>query len=318
LIHFYKRDFQIKLKKFTLSMPAPIAVPPVPVHELSQLAQAIGRIRPSFSVQEIQEEMLTRRTRNSSRMLGSRVAWLANEMRSTLADKMMDRARRGRRQHRVASVPDQWVVEQVRQDERERGGPPAPRNSLDLSGSNEYEIIEVNDDESDADGGNIENLDGHGHEFENNPSFALNMNDYVGIQGVPPLIPSVTINALEGEEPEQEANRSSPGLTIDLTESPARRARPESIPAIPPMLPPPRKERRIATPISPESSPKCPVCLETFRSVHGRGHGLVSTLCGHVFCGRCLPACVRTSGHCPTCRKRIGYDDFPPSLLVLS
>jgi len=290
-------------------MPAPIPVPPVRVHELSQLAQVIGRFRPSISVQETEEEMFTRRTRNGSSMLGSRQAWLAGRMTSTMADEM-ERARRGRRQHRVASVPDQRVVEQVRQEERERGGPSAPRNSLDLSASNEYEPIEVNDDENDADVNDgdvvtIEDLDGY--LYENDLSFGPNINEYVDIQGVPPLIPSVTRNALDGYE--QEAI-SSPDITIDLTESPVRRASP----ARPPIHPPPRQQR-IATPSSPESSPKCPVCLETFRSVHSRGHRLVSTVCGHVFCGRCLPACVRTSGHCPTCRKRIGYEDFHPLFL---
>merc|ERR1719470_208043 len=134
-------------------------------------------------------------------MLGSRVAWLlAGQMSSTMADEMVDRARRGRRQHRVASVPDQRVVEQDRQEERERGGPSAPRNSLDLSSSIEYETIDVNDDENDADGVTTEDLVGYVH--ENNPSFGPNINEYVDIQVVPPLIPSVTINALEGVEPE--------------------------------------------------------------------------------------------------------------------
>jgi len=275
------------------------AVPPVPVHELAYL---IGRMRPSISAQEVEEERFTRRTRNSARMLGgNRVA--SQRMRITPSNVVVATRARGR-QHRVASVPDQRVVEQVRQEERERGGPSAPRNSLDLSAIDVNETIDVND-ESDADGGNTEDLDSQ--EQENNPSLVLD--EYVDIQGVPPLIPSLTINAFEGDEPE-EANRLD--MTIDLTESPVRRARPDSIPT--PILPPPRQQR-IATPSSPEPSPKCPVCLESFRSVHRRGHRLVSTLCGHVFCGRCLPACVRTSGHCPTCRKRIGYEDFHPLFL---
>jgi len=237
------------------------AVPPVPVHELAHL---IGRMRPSISAQEDEEERFTRRTRNSARMLGgNRVASqsqrrLITPSNEVSSDEMVDRARG--RQLRVASVPDQRVVEQIRQEERERGGPSAPRNSLDLSAVAVNETIDVND-ESD-DGGNIE---------------------------------------------EPEAN--SLDMTIDLTESPVRRARPASIPT--PVLPPPRSQQHIAAPSSPVSaSPKCPVCFESFRAVHRRGNRLVSTLCGHVFCGRCLPACVRTSGHCPTCRKRIGYDDF--------
>jgi len=283
------------------------AVPPVPVHELAQL---IGRMRrPSISAEEVEEERFTRRTRSSARMLGGnsvasqrRIITPSNEVS---ADEMVDRVRG--RQLRVASVPDQRVVEQVRQEERERGGPSAPRNSVDLSAMDVNETIDVND-ESD-DGENIEEdpvaVD------ENTPSLIPNLNEYMDIQGVPPLIPSPAINALEGDG--REAN--SLDMTIDLTESPVRRARPDPIPA--PMLPPPRSsQQRIAAPSSPVSaSPKCPVCLESFRAVHRRGNRLVSTLCGHVFCGRCLPACVRTSGHCPTCRKRIGYDDFHPLFL---
>jgi len=272
------------------------AVPPVPVHELAYL---IGRMRPSISAQEVEEERFTRRTRNSARMLGgNRVA--SQRMRITPSNVVVATRARGR-QHRVASVPDQRVVEQVRQEERERGGPSAPRNSLDLSAIDVNETIDVND-ESDADGGNIEDLDGD--DDENNPIF-------VDIQGVPPLIPNLTIED-PGEGVEPQAN--SLEMTIDLTESPVRSARPDSIPT--PMLPPPSSQHRIAAPSSPVSaSPKCPVCLESFRAVHSRGNRLVSTLCGHVFCGRCLPACVRTSGHCPTCRKRIGYDDFHPLFL---
>merc|ERR1719369_112285 len=103
-------------------------------------------------------------------------AQLANQRRSSMprneisADEMVVRARR--RQHRVASVPDQRVVEQVRQEERERGGPSAPRNSLDLSAIGVDEIIDVND-ESDADGDNIDDdlilRDLDGHEHENSP-----------------------------------------------------------------------------------------------------------------------------------------------------
>jgi len=289
------------------------AVPPVPVHELAQL---MGRMRrPSINAQEeVEEERFTRRTRNSARMLGgNRVASQRRRIRPSnevSADEMVNRARG--RQHRVASVPDQRVVEQVRQEERERGGPSAPRNSLDLSAMDVNETIDVND-ESD-DGENIEEdllaVELDGQDDENTTSLIPNVNEYMDIQGVPPRIPSSTINALESDE--SEAN--SLDVTIDLTESPVRIARPVSIPT--PMLPPPpRSQQRIATPSSPVSSPKCPVCLESFRAVHRRGNRLVSTLCGHVFCGRCLPACVRTSGHCPTCRKRIGYDDFHPLFL---
>jgi len=303
-------------------------VPPVPVHELFQLSQGIERMRASINVQEIEEEdEFTTRVRNSSRMLNNMLAQLASQRRNSTprneisADEMVDVNRARGRQHRVASVPDQRVVEQVRQEERERGGPSAPRNSLDLSAISVNEIIDVND-ESDADGGNIDEdsilRDLDGHEQENNPSIIHNINEYVNFQMVPPLTPMnnaplIPMNALEGEE--SEANTLD--MTIDLTESPVRSVRPMSISTrLPVLLTPPRSQNVVSS-SSPVSSPmpKCPVCLESFRSVHSRGHRLVSTLCGHVFCGRCLPACVRTSGHCPTCRKRIGYEDFHPLFL---
>jgi len=290
-------------------------VPPVPVPELLQLVDSrISRMRPSIIAQDIEEEQFTRRTRNSIRMPGNRVVRLGSQRRSRTprmeisTDEMVDRV--GGRQHRVASVPDQRVVEQVRREERERGGPSAPRNSLDLSVFGVNETIDV-DDGSDADGDSIEEdsiviSDLDGNEHENDPSVVNNRNEYLNIQGVPPLIPSSMINALDGEEPDADADGLD--MTIDLTESPVRRTRSVSIPNIPRVLLPPPSS-------SPVASPKCPVCFESFRSIHRKGHRLVSTLCGHVFCGRCLPACVRTSGHCPTCRKRIGYDDFHPLFL---
>jgi len=271
----------------------PPAVPPVPEHELAQL---IGSMRPpSIGTQEIEEERFVRRIRNSRRILFGNMAAIASQRRritprNESSDEMVDRDRG--RQHRVTSVPDQRLVEQVRQEERERGGPSAPRNSIDLSATDVNETIDVND-ESDADDVSID-------------EFYSLLDESVVFQGVPPLILSPTTNvAFEGDEP----LTNSLDMTIDLTESPVR---PTSIPT--PKVPPP-KSQCVAAPSSPVSSPKCPVCLESFSSIHRRGNRLVSTLCGHVFCGRCLPACVRTSGHCPTCRTRIGYEDFHPLFL---
>jgi len=288
----------------------PPAVPPVPEHELAQL---IGSMRPpSIGTQEIEEERFVRRIRNSRRILFGNMAAIASQRRriapsNESSDEMVDMARG--RQHRVTSVPDQRAVEQVRQEERERGGPSAPRNSIDLSATDVNETIDVND-ESDADDVSIDEL------------YSL-LGESVVFQGVPPLIPSPTTNvAFEGDEPVT----NSLDMTIDLTESPVR---PTSIPtpiisppmsqrnvdSIPTPTVPPLKSQCVAAPSSSVSSPKCPVCLDSFSSIHRRGNRLVSTLCGHVFCGRCLPACVRTSGHCPTCRTRIGYEDFHPLFL---
>mmetsp|Transcript_40993 Transcript_40993/g.103087 ORF Transcript_40993/g.103087 Transcript_40993/m.103087 type:complete len:180 (+) Transcript_40993:141-680(+) len=48
----------------------------------------------------------------------------------------------------------------------------------------------------------------------------------------------------------------------------------------------------------PNHSYKCPVCLETCRS-------MTSTTCGHVFCEECIRMAIRTQKKCPTCRKNL-------------
>ena len=81
---------------------------------------------------------------------------------------------------------------------------------------------------------------------------------------------------------------------IDLTDSP----RPSSVPS--------------TSTASPQSGgPQCPVCLDSFSAIKRRGQ-LVSTVCGHVFCRRCITACIFSQGQCPACRKRIGLKDFHP------
>merc|ERR1712192_158548 len=57
-------------------------------------------------------------------------------------------------------------------------------------------------------------------------------------------------------------------------------------------------------------SVQCPVCLESLKSIKKSGSSLVSTVCGHIFCSRCLPASLRASGRCPSCRRRIGPTEY--------
>eukprot|EP00092_Neocalanus_flemingeri_P044415 GFUD01049251.1.p1 GENE.GFUD01049251.1~~GFUD01049251.1.p1 ORF type:complete len:260 (+),score=80.43 GFUD01049251.1:156-935(+) len=57
-------------------------------------------------------------------------------------------------------------------------------------------------------------------------------------------------------------------------------------------------------------SVQCPVCLESLRSIKRSGADVVSTVCGHIFCSRCLPASLRTSGRCPSCRRKIGAGEY--------
>jgi len=57
-------------------------------------------------------------------------------------------------------------------------------------------------------------------------------------------------------------------------------------------------------------SVQCPVCLESLKSIKKSGSSLVSTVCGHIFCSRCLPASLRASGRCPSCRRRVGPTEY--------
>jgi len=210
------------------------------------------------------------------------------------------------RQERVVSTPDQRQIEQGRVQERERGGPPAPHNSLDMSVINLNGTVAIDEEPQ--------------QEVFYNPNEVASLEDiltfdddssFEDIDIVPPVDPNARA-ILDAAI----AQRSSLNTTIDLTDSPVRSSSPPSNQSSPSS---PRPEP-ILSPSNSLSSPssaslKCPVCLEAFSVIRGRGSRLVSTLCGHVFCGKCLPACVRTSGQCPTCRRRLGYQDFHPVYL---
>jgi len=48
---------------------------------------------------------------------------------------------------------------------------------------------------------------------------------------------------------------------------------------------------------------RCPVCLDGLPVISSTGRSLMSTVCGHIFCSRCIPASIRSNGRCPTCRR---------------
>jgi len=210
------------------------------------------------------------------------------------------------RQERVVSTPDQRHVEQGRVLERERGGPPAPHNSLDMSVINLNGTVAIDEEPqfevfyNPNEVATLEDI----LTFDNDSSF-----DDVDI--VPPVDPNARA-ILDANT----AQRSSLNITIDLTYSPVRSSSPPSNQSPPSNPTPEPLQSSPNTSSSPSTaSLKCPVCLEAFSSIRRRGSRLVSTLCGHVFCGKCLPACVRTSGQCPTCRRKLGYQDFHPVYL---
>ena len=54
----------------------------------------------------------------------------------------------------------------------------------------------------------------------------------------------------------------------------------------------------------------CPICFDSITEIKARGHYLVSTVCGHLFCGDCLEAAVKQTKQCPTCRKKLTKKQF--------
>ncbi|XP_034250436.1 uncharacterized protein LOC117650903 [Thrips palmi] len=58
-------------------------------------------------------------------------------------------------------------------------------------------------------------------------------------------------------------------------------------------------------PASPEGW-SCPICLESKTAVPE----IMSTTCGHIFCGTCIRSAVKLHKKCPTCRKKLTVKQF--------
>ncbi|XP_062515995.1 E3 ubiquitin-protein ligase RNF4-like [Corticium candelabrum] len=60
----------------------------------------------------------------------------------------------------------------------------------------------------------------------------------------------------------------------------------------------------------------CPVCMDSADQILADKRKLVSTTCGHVFCGKCIRSAIRRQHMCPTCRKRLSLKQFHPIYLT--
>jgi len=54
----------------------------------------------------------------------------------------------------------------------------------------------------------------------------------------------------------------------------------------------------------------CRICLESQSDLEKEGLNLLSTVCGHIFCSKCLPSYIKNKGLCPICRKVLRPKDF--------
>nr|XP_041567170.1 peroxisome biogenesis factor 10-like [Taeniopygia guttata] len=60
---------------------------------------------------------------------------------------------------------------------------------------------------------------------------------------------------------------------------------------------------------------RCPLCMEFYSEMMQHGQQLVATLCGHVFCSRCLPIALGVAHICPTCRVKLNAAVYFPIYL---
>ncbi|NWV85189.1 RNF4 ligase, partial [Dasyornis broadbenti] len=60
---------------------------------------------------------------------------------------------------------------------------------------------------------------------------------------------------------------------------------------------------------------RCPICFEFYSEIVQNGQQLVATLCGHIFCSRCLPFALENAPVCPTCRADLPRELYIPIYL---
>ncbi|XP_076130729.1 E3 ubiquitin-protein ligase RNF4-like isoform X1 [Alosa pseudoharengus] len=56
----------------------------------------------------------------------------------------------------------------------------------------------------------------------------------------------------------------------------------------------------------------CQVCFSTYAEIVQRGRGMVSTLCGHMFCKECLCKSLDRTHACPKCQTKLTRKQYHP------
>ena len=57
----------------------------------------------------------------------------------------------------------------------------------------------------------------------------------------------------------------------------------------------------------------CPICLDTADQIKESGRQLMSTVCGHIYCGPCLLEFFKVHKNCcPMCRKKLTHKQYHP------
>ncbi|XP_070540046.1 E3 ubiquitin-protein ligase RNF4-like [Ptychodera flava] len=67
--------------------------------------------------------------------------------------------------------------------------------------------------------------------------------------------------------------------------------------------------------LSPKRVITCPICMDDEKQIKANKRQLMSTVCGHIFCNKCIRGAVQTQHKCPTCRKKLSMRQFHPIFL---
>uniref|UniRef100_A0ACD5XDA7 Uncharacterized protein n=1 Tax=Avena sativa TaxID=4498 RepID=A0ACD5XDA7_AVESA len=83
------------------------------------------------------------------------------------------------------------------------------------------------------------------------------------------------------------------GLVINIVDTPETDILPKVVQALP--------ERVTEAPKEPKFS--CPVCMNELVEAS-------STICGHIFCQKCIKAAIQANKKCPNCRRKLNMNNF--------
>ncbi|VAH83615.1 unnamed protein product [Triticum turgidum subsp. durum] len=99
-----------------------------------------------------------------------------------------------------------------------------------------------------------------------------------------------------GMNPRHNPSRAQPNtdLVINIVDTPETNSIP---PKVAQAVPEPVKE------IPKETKFSCPVCMNELVNAS-------STICGHIFCQKCIKASIQAQKKCPTCRRKLTMSNF--------
>lgn len=96
-----------------------------------------------------------------------------------------------------------------------------------------------------------------------------------------------------GMNPRHSCSRAPNSLVINIEDTPETNILPKAVQA----LPEPVRE----VPKEPKFS--CPVCMNELVEPS-------STICGHIFCQKCIRAAIQANKKCPNCRRKLQMNNF--------